>query len=362
MKIDETLAAAVFRKEASYTSSRRIEQDWIQKVEELSRLCEEGVSKTHIAFLGTVMLAKGVNHRADLFAIKPEHAKENPNAFSARILAENVLVPLAAEIGISLGVTGRQPLNNQPYFRMTRLDDGTPIHRGSRPAFEYMIRLVRELQEMTDEAPARVALRAFIAVRRRYQPRYTHPEGEVEISPDGLARAIRRLVQERSESGRRAQAVVAGLMDLFAGTERVDSGRINDPSRKHPGDVCVRSIIDATVIEKAIEVRDKPVSVSDVQIFSKKCMEMGVWEAAMVMVSDRQELLDAAALTKWATEFGLGLTLFHEWDDFVEQALFWSNMPKPAGASLAVGLIHLRLISVEASPATVSLWQSLTRE
>ena len=116
------------------------------------------------------------------------------------------------------------------------------------------------------------------------------------------------------------------------------------------------------MIEKAIEVRDKPVSVSDVHIFGKKCIDMGVQEATLVMVSDRQELLDAAALTEWANGFGIGLTLFHGWDDFVAQALFWSDMPKPAAASLAVGFIHRRLIAIEASPVALSLWQSLTRE
>ena len=42
----------------------------------------------------------------------------------------SVLVPAAAELGISLGVTGREPLNNQPYFRMTRLGDNQPVHAG----------------------------------------------------------------------------------------------------------------------------------------------------------------------------------------------------------------------------------------
>jgi hypothetical protein len=46
------------------------------------------------------------------------------------MLCHSVLVPLSAELGFSLGVTGREPLNNQPYFRMTRLDDGTPVHAG----------------------------------------------------------------------------------------------------------------------------------------------------------------------------------------------------------------------------------------
>ncbi len=362
MKIKDDCAAAVFRDEASEIASGPVDQEWLEKVEKLSLLCEKGGSRTHIAFLGTVMLAKAVDHRADLFAIKPEHAPDNPNAFSARILAENVLVPLAAEFGVSLGVTGRQPLNNQPYFRMTRLDDGTPVRRGSRTAFDYMVGLVRELQDMPDEAPARAALRAFIAVRRRYQLRYTHHADEVEITVDRLTAVIRQVVQENSEGGRRAQAVVAGLMDVFAGTDRVDSGRVNDPSRKYPGDVCVRSAADPAIIEKAIEVRDKPVSVSDVHIFAKKCIDMAVQEVALVMVSDRQKPLDAAALTQWANGFGIGLTLFHGWDDFVDQALFWSEMPKPAAASLAVGFIHQRFITVEASPAGVSLWQSLVQQ
>jgi len=360
MKIDDGRAAEVMVEEAARAADGPVDKAWIGKVERLSQLCETG-AKTHIAFLGTAMLAKAVNRNADLFAIKPEHAPDNRNAFSARILSENVLVPMAAKLGISLGVTGRQPLNNQPYFRMTRLDDGTPVHPASRPGFEYMLELVRELQKL-DETAAREALRAFIAVRRRYQPRYAGHEGAVEITPDRLVAAIKRLVLENSEGGRRAQAVVAGLMDVFAGSERVESGRINDPSRHYPGDVCVRSALDPETWEKAIEVRDKPVSESDVQIFGKKCVDMGVRESALVMVSDKQKPLDGAALTQWANGFGLGLTLFHGWDEFVDQALFWSEQPKPVAASLAIGFIHERLIAVEASPEAVSLWQTLTRK
>ena len=97
------------------------------------------------------MLAKALDLSADLFAIKPAHAKDNEQAFSARSLSEKVLVPLAAELEINLGVTSRQPLNNQPYFRMTRLDDGTPVHGGGRAAFDYMVGLVRELEAIETE-------------------------------------------------------------------------------------------------------------------------------------------------------------------------------------------------------------------
>jgi hypothetical protein len=96
-------------------------------------------------------------------------------------------------------------------------------------------------------------------------------------------------------------------MDAFAGPQRVESGRINDPSHKYPGDVCVRSQSAPETWEKAIEVRDKPVSFADMQIFAKKCVDMEVREAAVVMANERQERLDEAALTRWANEFGIRL-------------------------------------------------------
>ena len=361
MKIDKKHALDILRTEAANAETGSVSESWSEKVEQLSQLCEQGVSKTHIAFLGTAMLAKSVNASADLFAIKPNHARDNPNAFSARSLCHGTLVPLSAELGISLGVSGREPLNNQPYFRMTRLDDDTPVHSGGREAFDYMLCLVHELQDISDEADARAALGAFIAVRRKYQPRYVDHEGDRAITPDDLLRSIEVLIRDSSEGGKRAQAVVAGLVDVFAGPDRVESGRINDPSRKHPGDVCVALQNDPDQWEKAIEVRDKPVAASDVQIFGKKCADMGVREAALVMVSDQQQQLDDAALYAWADEYGIGLTLFYGWEKFVDQVLYWSELPKPVGASRAIGFIHDRLINVEASPDAVALWQSRCR-
>jgi hypothetical protein len=168
MRLDRVRAAEIIREQAARLKSDKGAPQWIIKVERLSQLCETGISKTHIAFLGTAMLAKTLDLRADLFAIKPTHARDNAKAFSARTLSHSVLVPLAAELGINLGVTGREPLNNQPYFRMERLDVGTPVHAGGRAAFDYMLSLVRELQELRSQDQALGALRAFIGVRMGY--------------------------------------------------------------------------------------------------------------------------------------------------------------------------------------------------
>ena len=361
IRFNKNAASDFLREQAQLATEATADAGWVAKVEELSRLCEEGVAKTHIAFLGTALLAKALNQGVDLYAIKPSHAPDRANAFSARSLAHTVLVPLSAELGISLGVTGREPLNNQPYFRMTSLDDGTPVHAGGRAAFDYMLELITELQRVGDRGSAEVALRSYVVVRRRYQPRYVDQEGDVAIKPSELAYAIRALVSDSSEGGKRAQAVAAGLLDVLAGEEWVDSGRINDPDRRYPGDVCIRSASDGDSVEKAFEVRDKLVTAHDVQIFGRKCIERGVREAAVVMVSDKQEPLDPKVISSWADEHGIGVTLFHGWPQFVEQALFWGVLPKPVASSQAVKRIHERLIDVEASPAAVALWHELTR-
>jgi hypothetical protein len=361
MRLDKESAKTLLREQAAAIDRAGVSPEWRNKVERLSQLCQEGVSKTHIAFLGTVMLAKAMDRSADLYAIKPNLARDNAHAFSARTLCHSVIVPLSAELGINLGVTGREPLNNQPYFRMTRLGDDTPVHAGGRAAFAYMLELVKELSDAPSEEAGLQALRAFIAVRRTYQPRYTVAEGELAVSPEQLVAAITVFVQEDSEGGKRAQAVVAGLLDVFAGDGRVDSGRINDPSRRYPGDVCIRSADAPEIIEKAIEVRDKPVHASDIQIFGKKCIDMGVREAAVVMVAGRQAPINRADLAAWATSFGLGLTLFVGWETFVDQALFWSDLPKQEAAVQAALCVETRLLGVEAAPASVQRWQSLVR-
>jgi len=214
-KVRKIRATSVLREQAKLALTDDVDPAWVGKVEQLSSLCEAGIAKTHIAFLGTAMLAKAVDFRVDLFAIKPTHDPLNPNAFSARQLCHGVLVPIAAELGISLGRSGREPLCNQPYGSMTRLDDGTPVHRGARAAFDYMMTLIRELQELPNEEAALVPLRAFLAVRREQPRRY---EGAAaKISPQQLTDAIVTLVKSDSEGGKRAQAIAAGLLDGYAG-------------------------------------------------------------------------------------------------------------------------------------------------
>lgn len=372
MKITNTEAASTLRSASTVKVAAELSPTWLEKMRRFSVLCAEGSSKTHIAFLGTAVLAKAVNPDLDLYAIKPKHAKKNPRAYSARTLCHGVLVPLAAELGFSLGVTGREPLNNQPYFRMNYLGDDTPVHAGGRVAFDFMLQLIRELQTAT-ASEALEALRCFIFVRRSYLTTYSQSQTESSLTFPEFIAAVEKFVDDNSEGGRRAQAVAAGLFDVFAGPLLVESGRINDPSRKYPGDVCVRTALPVTETfearevgapvqwEKAVEVRDKPVSEADVRIFVAKCLSMQVREAAVLMVSPKQPELDQKILQQWSANFSQGLTLFYGWRQFIDQVLFWAATPKPEAISEAVSRIEKRLVAVEASAEAVMLWNNLTR-
>jgi hypothetical protein len=359
--ISHAEAASVLRDEAARASTDPGPAPWREKVVKLSALCTEGKAITHIAFLGTILLARSVDRNADVKWIKPTHSQGAPNAFSARPLSEKVLVPIAAELGIHIGATGPQPLNNQPYFRMSFLGDATPVHRKARPAFDYMLSLVKEIEAMPDEATAREALRAFISVRRRHQPIYAPATGDGTVSRERLVRSVRKFVGEGSEGGKRAQAVVAGLFDVVFGNERVVTDRINSPSRRYPGDVCVINEPGGLIFEKSIEVKDKPVTSTDVQIFCRKCLEFNAHETAYMMMAASQKNLDLQSLYEWAEASGVTLTIYSNWGQIVRECLFWGSIPSTEASSQAYERIRERLISIEAAPASVARWDELAQ-
>lgn len=357
MKIDEGQAVALLREAAAAVDAgKAVNRKWRERIERFSQLCEASGIKTHVAFLGTAILARAVTREADLFACKPELAPDNPRAYSARTLSEDVLVPWSATLALSIGATGRQPLNNQPYFRMTRLDDGTPLQRRSEEPFQFMLELVRILQD-AHEGEARDALRAFVAVRRTYQRSYDAATDDTAITPVALLAMLREF-GAKSEGGKRAQAAVAGVLDVvYPG--RVESGRINDPSRRDPGDVRVRSSVDGGGWEKAIEVRDKPVSLSDVAVFARECTEKGAQDASVVMVARAQTVIAIADVDELASRYGVSVTLFFGWAEFLGQALYWAGPHKGKAAELAAACVRERLIAIEVDPRSVSEWDAL---
>ena len=347
---------------AAATNTKAPDPAWADKVESLSGIVQYRVSATCITMLGTALLAKALNSDVNLFWFKPTHvgAADKARSYSARTLCHTVLVPLSAEYGFSLGVSGREPLNNQPFFRMERLDDGTPVNPAAQRAFDYMMDLIGEAQALPNRAAAEQALHAFISVRRRYVTKY-EAGGEATIAtPAALIDAIKEFMQLGSAGGSHAQAIAAGVMDAALDPERVESGRINDPSRHYPGDVCVWTNPEKDAVARAIEVRDKPVSASDIHIFARRCQTDGVQDCAVLMVSQNQPALDEVSLFEWADKLGLNLRLWQGWEAYIRESLFWSEMNACQTAATAAARVRFRLTEAEVSAEALSNWDALT--
>ena len=365
IKIDKELAERILNEEAKAAIEpaypdrvkEAAQPDWEVLIEELSLTCASK-NRTHIAFLGTALLAKATNVKADSFAVKAKAT--TPGAYSARSLGHGVLVPNAPLLGFSIGPTGREPLNNQPYFRIQRatLGEVLPLVKGSaRPAVQQLCAILEELEACTSETEARRALRAFIKVRRRYLPTYsTAPSSRAKISESAFVTLVSSLVGTDSEGGKRAQAVAAGLLDLFAGQDRVEGGRVNDPDRHIPGDVGVRTLAEKPEWERVLEVRDKLVRSSDLVSFAQKCAESGVHKAAVLAVSADQTKIDTSQVRQWAEPRGVTITVFVGWGDFIRQVFHWGQ--KSVAVSLEEAAVHIRkrLIEVEASSDAVEAW------
>ena len=359
MRFNTDQAIDLLRTEAAKSAEGDFSLEWAEVVQNFSEMCRD-LPKTHIAFLGTAMLAKALNLNVDVFAIKA--GKTDPYAYSVRSLGHNALVPQAVELGINLGVTGREPLNNQPYFRFDRMSPEIVVHSSARPLIKELCYILERLDAIADSQDAKAALRSFIHIRRQYVPQYQEIIIKAEdFSAEFLADAIQRFVADNSEGGKRAQAVVAGLMDLFATPDRVVTNRINDPDRHLPGDVGVRSDNDPNKWERVFEVRDKPVSQSDVYLFANKSLTGAVEEAAIVAVAEQQDDMLFDKPKTWAFERGLSLSLFYGWHTFVQQALFWSEQPQTPAVRLALSLIYERLIEIEVSEEGMQSWLRYAR-
>ena len=283
--------------------------EWEDHVRRLSRACEHA-PKTHITFLGTVLLAKATDPAVDVFALKVSAG--TPGAYYARNLATAVLVPGAWEFRIHLGVTGREPLNNQPYFRDPVVSRDMTVSAGGREPLGVVCDLLEILSPIESRETLLRALASFIKIRRDYlyeAPPYTPLRPGV--TQTDFWQLIRDFVAEDSEGGRRAQAVAAGLLDLVDGPEWVKTGRINDPDRHFSGDVALLRPDGSP--HTVFEVRDKPVTDSDVRIFLERVAGTGISRVGVIAVSPDQTTLDEDTAQRAAVAFDLLAEIFIGW-------------------------------------------------
>ncbi len=356
MSIDKDLGKKILCEQAAKATRETTSREWERKFEDFSRICEDPSrqAKTHIAFLGITLLAKATWIDVDVFGVKA--GDSNPGAYSARSFGHEVFVKHALKLGIHLGTTGREPLNNQPYFRIDRLSRDITIKESSRPALNALCDICDYVAKIRSREEILLLLRTYIYVRRNHMPKYGAIVRAEQITTERFIQAVAEVVSADSESGKRAQSVAAGLMDVFVGDERVETQRVNDPDRHFPGDVGVTSASDETRWEKVFEVRDKVVDESDLYLFAQKVAKSKIGDAAVLAVATRQGAFPVEKSRSFAASQGVSLTVFFGWESFIRQVVFWCETPQTEAIQAAVNAVYERICALEVSRQGADLW------
>ena len=305
-------------------------------------------AKTWTPAFATLLLAKATDGNIDTMSLKAEDS--NPNAYSARGLCHKILVPAAVEHGFSIRNTGREPLNNQPFFRYDRIDK---IDRVRKPADrEYFFDFAEQANKLT-RSEALQALAAFLrealAVTAAARSIVVKTSG---LTADGARIAVSDFLRfDAPDRPHRLQAFAAACLDLLY--EEVKTRRINDPSRDFPGDV---HAVLGKKVAVAMEVRGKAVTPSDLTTFAKACEAAAVSRAIMFVDAPRQ--IDLSLHVAVNNHFipTTQVVAFTSAAHLLADAFLWARLPLETAIESFSSAFLIRLREIEVSVPTLKEW------
>ncbi len=318
--------------------------DWTARTERVSRFED----KTCLVVLGTALLATATDDTVDALTLK---ARAGNKAYSARGLAHEVLVPASIDYGFDLRTTGREPLNNQPFFSS---DSVNAMPRVKHPEeMRYLVECLEAVHYLREEEAVQ-ALAAFL------RPRIAAKEQAVPIDLGHTSADLVRLkdacghfLDRSAESGKRAQALVAAAVDLVF--DDVRTARVFDPSRKLPGDVQAFHKLEPVV---AVEVKAKPITYSDAVHFVRSASAAGFPHAMIAGLASVDAKVLLLSKEAWE-ETGVYVTVYTQFSDILLDALAWSRRPLHQLLAEFPKDVVARLTQLEVKTSSMALWGEL---
>jgi hypothetical protein len=327
---------------------------------DITRRVGASPSRTHVTALGTALLAKATYPDADALSIKKDWG---PNTYSQRGVGNRILVPLSrnAEYRYHPGRLGREPLNNQPYFRYDHMSVIERSRADGREALEIVIAELGRLNEHPEEAlPALVAW-----LRERHLSWLEMPEIDLaglDVALDAIAATADEFLDPSADDvPARAQAFAAGCFDI-SGWSRVSMGGLNDPSRRVPGDV--HAYLRSSLVA-AVEVRAKGVSDADVVAFLEQCMRHAppIPRAIVAILGSPPNLpLAVAEIARRGREAGVVVSVVESHSELLDRVLAWSTIDVQSAIELFPDAVAKRLEQIDATPQSRQLWADLWSE
>jgi hypothetical protein len=325
-------------------SDRALPDEWTQ----WARKIAFAPSMTFTPMLGTALLAKATDGRIDARALSK---KSGFAGHSARGLCKDVLVPLCWDAKVNLRTRKREPLNNSPFYRQDYVS--LSINAGPKELSD-LIEALDQVNEL-DADEALLALAAFLRQRIVEDPDVVKTMGEFAAEGDAWPfDRVAEFVHSHSDGGRVGQAFVGAALGVLH--EGVVVGSANDPSRRWPGDVHVGGAPPAI----AVEVRQKAVDETDVDMFRTECAEKGIRTAIVAAFAPGQRVLRSDELSKLAQEqHGQILEVVTDVAQFARRcAVDAAMIPVDSWTRFAKSMLE-NLQTLQASQATVDAWLAL---
>lgn len=327
-------------------SDVELPREWLER----SRRVSEANSRTNTPMLGTALLAKATDDRVSALALKSSAAH---NAYSARGLATKVLVPKCDAAGIDLRSSGREPLNNQPFFGADRVERDMRVRVRDRADLNYLVECLERADFLRDSDALR-AFAAFLRVRLESTPQARRPLAtSAVLNLDAVVRLTKEFINSDPEGGKRGQALVAAALDIVYPS--VDTARVNDPSRRWPGDIVVTSASPPVL---AVEVRQKHVAMTDVSQFVARLSSAGVDRGIVVMLHPAQRRLDDGVLRHDAARHGVILMLVYGVEDLLGAVVLWAQLPVARVLQHFVARMEARLSELLCRQESLEEWAS----
>lgn len=338
--------------EWAFDPDREVPNHWIGVTERIG----DSPSQTLVAGLGAALLARATRDDVDPLSIKAGYSERS---FSLRTLCHGVLVPASKDPvrPFHLGARGREPLNNQPYFRYDHLDEVDRIHASARPYFEDLKTALRQLDALPiDEALA--ALAAFLRVRNRVQQAFDYERRaalpDSKTAETVLAAIVGLIGDDTADRPLRLQAIVGGLVSCL--TDEVSTGAINDPSRHAPGDVHVPNQRSAWW---AAEVRGKPVAQHEAIEFVRECSHAGIGSAWIVVISEGHQPLNRTAISAVARQLQVFVAVIESLEELLASCLGDPSGPASEQLQAIPGAVRSHLEAAGARTETLLRWRAL---
>ncbi|MFT4188051.1 MAG: restriction endonuclease, SacI family [Aeromicrobium sp.] len=304
--------------------------------------------KTWTPAFATLLLAKATDERVDALSIKAEVG--NPNAYSLRGLGHKVVVPAALEHDFSIRNTGREPLNNQPFFRYDRIDKIDRVRHADD--FNHFLDIAKRADKLSSDE-AKLALASFLKVALEVNAKAQ----KIKVEAGGLTSVGARVAvadflrYDADDRPQRLQAFAAACLDLLF--DEVKTRRINDPSRDVPGDV--HAFNDSKVV-LAVEVRGKAVSRIDLSSFARSCAEAGLQRAVMFVDAPQQPALDMRSIAREAGLEDIQVETFESASDLLFSTSLWSRLPLNKAIQMFSQGLLARLREIEVAVPTLEEW------